>query len=71
MLQIIMGHIRMPEAVDGDSMRKADGLADLVVGLIGTSGVAATEWKRRGAADIPMLMPDRIESFLDLLLCGF
>lgn len=71
MLQIVVGHIRVPEAVDGDGMRKADGLADLVVGLIGTSGVAAAEREGSGAADIPMLMPDRIKPFLDFLLGGF
>ena len=67
-LQIIMGHITVPEAVDCDRVRKANGFADLVVGLIGTSGVAAAEREGCRAADIAVFTPDCVKLLLDFLL---
>ena len=42
-------------------MGEFDSLANLVMGLIGTPGVAAAEWIGRRAADIAVFMPDSVK----------
>ena len=51
----------MAEAMERYIMGKFDSLANLVMGLIGTPGVAAAEWIGRRAADIAVFMPDSVK----------
>ncbi len=64
-LQIIVGHVAVPETMDSDSMGEFDRLTNLVVGLIGASGVAAAERVGGRTADIAMLPPDGVKFLLD------
>lgn len=64
-VQIIVGHIGMSEAMHCDRMGKADGPANLSMGLQGAGMAAATKGERRQSADIFVLPLDLGVFFLD------
>ena len=64
-VQIIVGHIGMSEAMHRDRMGKADDLANLSMGLQGAGMAAAAKGERRRSADIFMLPLDLGVFFLD------
>ena len=57
-VEIVVGHIGMPQAMDIDGMGEADGLADFSVGLQGAGMDGAAKGKCGRAADIFMLPLD-------------
>lgn len=65
-LQVVVCHIGVPEAVNGDGMGEADCFTNLVMGLIGASGIATAEWIGGRTADIAVLMPDGVKFFSNL-----
>lgn len=71
MFQVVMCHIGMTEAVERHIVGQLDSLANLVVGLVGASGVAAGERIGGGTADIAVFMPDRIKFLFDFTFCRF
>ena len=64
-VQIIVGHIGMSEDMHRDRMGKADGPANLSMGLQGAGMAAATKGERRRFADIFVLPLDLGVFFLD------
>ena len=71
MLDVVVRHIGMPQAVHGDFVGQADGLADLVVGLFGAAVAAAPIGEGGRAADILVFPLDGGILFPDFLLCDF
>ena len=70
MLDVIMGYIGMPKAVNRDRVGQTDLFADLPVTLAGTAADATAEGEVGGSAYLLVLPADRIVFLLDDSLCG-